>query len=280
MFSMSKRLLVISALVVAALAVSLFFAAGKNKRRPDVVPKSNLLKAVSISVGNLVTQAKELEAKGNLWEARLAYQKLISAYSNSSEVMHWQKKCEELNLRLLFSPTITPKSTLYEIKPGDTLTKIAKEYKTTSELIMKSNRLLNDKIIPTRRLKIWNAPFNILIDKSQNILILKSEEEIMKTYIVSTGTNGSTPVGTFKITNKLLDPTWFKAGAVVPAGNSANLLGSRWLGFDLPGYGIHGTNDPQSLGKQATQGCVRMANSDVEELYSIVPLGTEVTIVD
>jgi lipoprotein-anchoring transpeptidase ErfK/SrfK len=52
------------------------------------------------------------------------------------------------------------------------------------------------------------------------------------------------------------------------------------MGIDVPSYGIHGTTEPQSLGKQVTQGCVRMANPEVEELYTIVPLGTEVTIVD
>jgi lipoprotein-anchoring transpeptidase ErfK/SrfK len=52
------------------------------------------------------------------------------------------------------------------------------------------------------------------------------------------------------------------------------------MGLDLPSYGIHGTTEPQSLGRQATQGCVRMANPDVEELYTIIPIGTEVTIVD
>ena len=52
------------------------------------------------------------------------------------------------------------------------------------------------------------------------------------------------------------------------------------MGFDLKGYGIHGTVDPGSLGQQVTQGCVRMSNSDVEELFSIVPTKTEVTIVN
>ena len=58
------------------------------------------------------------------------------------------------------------------------------------------------------------------------------------------------------------------------------LLGSRWLGFNMPGYGIHGTIEPETIGKQVTAGCVRMRNSDVEELYDILPLGTEVSIVD
>jgi len=52
------------------------------------------------------------------------------------------------------------------------------------------------------------------------------------------------------------------------------------MGFDLAGFGIHGTTEPQTLGRQVTQGCVRMLNAEVEELYAIVPVGTEVTIVD
>ena len=233
------------------------------------------------SVSGLAKQALELEGKGDMLEARSIYQRLINEFPSSGEVINWEKKIEDLNMKLLFSPTVVlKKSTLYEIKPGDTLAKIAKEYKTTIELIMRSNNLHDDKIVPGRKIKVWTSPFSIVVDKSQNTLILKSDEEIMKTYIVSTGLNNSTPVGNFKITNKLLNPTWFKAGAVVPAASPENILGSRWLGLDLPGYGIHWTVDPKNLGKQVTQGCVRMSNADIEELYSIVPVGTEVTIVD
>ncbi|MEW6075005.1 MAG: L,D-transpeptidase family protein [Candidatus Omnitrophota bacterium] len=232
------------------------------------------------SAATLLMQAKELESKNSILEAKQIYQRLVSEYPASKEILNWQKKTEDLNIRLLFSPVLTPKSTLYEVKPGDTLTKISKAFNTTVELIKKGNNLADDTIIPGKKLKIWTAPFTIFVDKSQNLLILKSDDEIIKTYVVATGANNSSPVGTFKITNKLQNPTWFKAGAVVPSDSPENILGSRWLGFDLAGYGIHGTTDPQSLGKQVTQGCVRMSNQDVEELYSIVPVGTEVTIVD
>jgi lipoprotein-anchoring transpeptidase ErfK/SrfK len=160
------------------------------------------------------------------------------------------------------------------------LAKIAREFKTTPDLIKVSNNLSGDKIIPGRKIKVWTIPFSILVDKSQNILILKSDEEIIKTYIVSTGKDNSTPVGSFKINSKLVDPTWYKSGAVVPPGSPENVLGSRWLGINLPSYGLHGTTEPQKLGQQVTQGCVRLSNADVEELYVIVPQGTEVIIVD
>ena len=232
------------------------------------------------SARSLSGQARALEAKGSLLEAKLLYQKLVNNFPESPEVMDWQKKTEDLNIKLLFSPGLTPKSLIYEIRSGDTLNKIAREYKTTVELIMKSNNINDELIIPGRKIKIWSASFNILVDKSQNILLLKSEEEIIRGYIVSTGKNNCTPAGTFKIVNKLINPTWFKAGAVVPPESAENVLGSRWMGFDLAGYGIHGTIEPKELGKQVTQGCVRLSNADVEELYTIVPLGTEVTIIE
>jgi len=236
--------------------------------------------APGVSITVLVNQAKAAETESDFAGARKAYQELLNNFPGSNDVMNWQKKVEDLNIKLLFSPAITPKSILYEIKPGDTLAKIAREHKTTMELIMKSNNLSSDKIFPGKKIKVWTAPFSILVDKSQNLLLLKSDEEVVKTYVVSTGLNNSTPVGTFKIVNKLQNPTWFKAGAVVSPGSPENVLGTRWLGFDLAGYGIHGTTEPQNIGKQVTQGCVRMVNSEVEELYTIIPTGTEVTIID
>lgn len=233
------------------------------------------------SARNLFNQARQLEAKGSLFEAKLLYQKLVNDFPESPKVADLEKRAEEINVKLLFSPVITPQSILYQIKPGDTLDKIARFYKTTTELIMKSNNITNQSlIIPGSKIKIWNVPFNILVNKSQNILLLKSDEEIFKTYIVSTGKNNCTPTGTFKVVNKLPHPTWFKAGAIVPAQSPENVLGTRWMGFDLAGYGIHGTTEPKDLGKQVTQGCVRLSNSDVEELYSIIPVGTEVTIIN
>jgi lipoprotein-anchoring transpeptidase ErfK/SrfK len=280
---MNKRILIIAGIIFVILVIFVLFkiisrpaslspeSSGERKGKP-------LFSFSSAPV--LYKEAKEMENKQNFYEAKLLYQKLVTEFPNSAEVMNWQKKQEELNIKLLFSPAPTPKSTIYEIKPGDTLTKIANEFKTTVELLQKANGINDAKIMPGEKIKVWTAPFSISIDKSQNILILKSDEEIIKTYVVATGANNSTPVGKFKIVNKIISPTWFKAGAVVAPDSPENILGSRWMGINLVGYGIHGTTDPQSVGKQVTQGCVRMVNSDVEELYTIVPVGTEVTIAD
>ncbi|MBU4252145.1 MAG: L,D-transpeptidase family protein [Candidatus Omnitrophica bacterium] len=270
---MNKKLLII---IIAVLAIAGIFVILRSKKIDNRVQSAK----PSSSKHGLFNQARQLEVKGQLLEAKLLYQKLVNDFPESPEVMNWQKKTEDLNIKLLFSPALTPKSIIYQIRPGDTLNKIAREHKTTTELIMKSNNINDALIVPGRKIKVWNAPFNILVDKSQNILMLKDNEEIIKTYTVSTGKNSCTPVGKFKIVNKLPNPTWFKSGAIVPPQSAENVLGTRWMGFDLAGYGIHGTIEPKDLGKQVTQGCVRLSNADVEEIYSIIPVGTEVTIIE
>lgn len=220
------------------------------------------------------------EKQGKLAGARDAYKKAFESYPDMAIVKNTKSKIEELNMKILFSPLVDSAGKIYEVQAGDSLAKIARVFGTTVDLLKKSNNLSNDMIRVGMRLKVVTGKFSVVIDKSQNLLLLKLNEDIIKTYKVATGANNSTPVGTFKIVNKLVDPVWYKAGAAVPPGSPENILGTRWMGISQAGYGIHGTTDPASIGKQSTAGCVRMRNEDVEELYSILPEGTEVTVVD
>jgi len=185
-----------------------------------------------------------------------------------------------LNMKMLFSRFEGEGSNFYTVAPGDSLYVIAKKYETTVELIKKSNGLTKDTIYPDMKLKIVTDRFSVGVDKSENVLTLFLNDKPLKHYSVATGKGSSTPTGKFKIVNKLKDPTWYRAGAVVPPDSPENILGTRWLGFDYPGYGIHGTTLPETIGKQESSGCIRMFNEDVEELYSILPHGAQVFITD
>lgn len=183
--------------------------------------------------------------------------------------------------KTFISPSADDHSVIHEVKAGDTLTSISKKYHVTIDLIRRINHIQNDKLILGAKLKIPTYKLSIVVDKSQNSLILKGDEAVLKTYVVSTGTNNSTPVGVFKVTNKLVNPTWYKPdGKVIPYGDPTNLLGTRWMGLTKKGYGIHGTTEPEKLGQQVTDGCIRMKNEEVEELYGFLTPGVEVTIVD
>ena len=87
------------------------------------------------------------------------------------------------------------------------------------------------------------------------------------------------PTGTFKIITSIQHPTWYTKGRTVPPG-PANPLGTRWLGLSRKGYGIHGTNRPDSIGHNASHGCIRMRNREVEELFKIVAVGDQVELYD
>jgi lipoprotein-anchoring transpeptidase ErfK/SrfK len=86
------------------------------------------------------------------------------------------------------------------------------------------------------------------------------------------------PTGTFKIVNSIEDPTWYTKGRTVAPGPH-NPLGTRWLGLSAKGYGIHGTNVPSSIGKNASHGCIRMRNRDVEQLFKMVNVGDQVDLI-
>jgi lipoprotein-anchoring transpeptidase ErfK/SrfK len=87
------------------------------------------------------------------------------------------------------------------------------------------------------------------------------------------------PTGVYQIVNTIADPTWYTKGKIVPPGK-CNPLGTRWLGLSRKGYGIHGTNRPGSIGRNASHGCIRMRNREVEELFKMVAVGEKVELYD
>ena len=228
-----------------------------------------------------VQEARRLQKEGKYLEAQKLYEETLADTSLAKQDKGWiRRRVEALNMEILFSKFETPESQLHTVVAGDSLYAIAKKYHTTIDLIKKSNGLHKDVIIPGMKLKVITGEFSILVDKSSNILYLKLNDKVLTRYRVATGTENGTPTGDFKIASRIENPTWYKAGAVIAPGAPDNSLGTRWLGFDYPGYGIHGTIEPESIGKQVTSGCVRMINKQVEELYIIVPEGTKVTIKD
>jgi lipoprotein-anchoring transpeptidase ErfK/SrfK len=266
------RVLIIGAILIAGVAIAMFFFSRGRIDTPERVE--------AVSPSTYLKEAEDALRADDLLTAKKLYLKAKEEIDDSQKLKDIQSKIEGLNVRILFSPVIDECSAAYTVEAGDALAKIARKFHTTVNLIKRANGLETDVIVPGQKLKVAKCPFSIVIDKSQNLLLLKSQGEVIKTYIVSTGTNNSTPVGAFQIVNKLPNPTWFRTGAVIPPDSAENILGTRWMGFNLKGYGIHGTTEPQDLGKQVTMGCIRMRNGDVEELYDIVPVGTEVTIVD
>lgn len=127
---------------------------------------------------------------------------------------------------------------------------------------------------------VYSMVYSITIDKSDHKLYLFYNGKLRNYFPVGTGRKPSyTPTGTFKIINKAKFPTY----EGIPGGSPKNPLGARWMGLNKVSkkgkrYGIHGTNNPGSIGKNSSGGCIRMHNKDAIFLYNLVSVGTQVKI--
>lgn len=118
----------------------------------------------------------------------------------------------------------------------------------------------------------------LVLSIQDRMLALTEDGIVLKTYHVAVGKPSTpSPAGEMKIINKVVDPAYYHKGTVVQPGKG-NPLGSRWMGLTRPGYGIHGTNVQNSVGKAASHGCFRMRKHDVEELFAQVRVGDLVEI--
>jgi lipoprotein-anchoring transpeptidase ErfK/SrfK len=118
----------------------------------------------------------------------------------------------------------------------------------------------------------------IIVSIQDRKLALLEGDKAVKIWDVAVGAESSpSPNGNYTIANRLRKPTYYHHGKVIKPGPS-NPLGSRWLGLSIKGFGIHGTNAPKSIGKNASHGCIRMRNRDVEELFELVKAGDAVEI--
>jgi L,D-transpeptidase ErfK/SrfK len=124
---------------------------------------------------------------------------------------------------------------------------------------------------PTRR---------IVISIPDRKLAVLESDKVVRIFPTAVGKASTpSPAGSFTIVQRIPDPTWYTKGKIVPPGK-ANPLGTRWLGLSAKGYGIHGTNNPASIGTNASHGCIRMRNRDVEQLFEMVDVGDAVELLD
>ena len=119
----------------------------------------------------------------------------------------------------------------------------------------------------------------IVVSLEDRKLALIENGQVKKVYTVAVGKPSTpSPVGTFTIERRIVNPTYHHHGKTVLPG-PGNPVGTRWMGLSIQGYGIHGTNEPRSIGKAASHGCIRMAKADVEEIFELVAVGDTVELV-
>lgn len=161
---------------------------------------------------------------------------------------------------------------IHTVKQGETLFQISKDYRTLMQAIIRANPGLEpNRLYPGQTIVIpgfpepETIPYRIEVSINNRQLRLFRNDVLQKQYPIAVGRMlHGTPVGNFIIVNK--------------APNPGGPYGTMWMSLSKEHYGIHGTNEPSSIGKAVSRGCIRMYNRDVEELARIVPIGTRVYI--
>ncbi|MBU9722930.1 MULTISPECIES: L,D-transpeptidase family protein [Bacillaceae] len=161
---------------------------------------------------------------------------------------------------------------IHTVKPGETLFQISEDYRTPMNQLLAANPGIDpDLIFSGQGLTIpgfppvETIPYSIHVSLTDRTLTLFFQGEVQKVYPVAVGRIlHETPVGSFIIINK--------------APNPGGPFGDMWMSLSKKHYGIHGTNDPSSIGKYVSKGCIRMYNADVLALSKVVPIGTPVVI--
>ncbi len=224
-------------------------------------------------------EARSLQAAGQIPAAREKALGALAAAKDPALQRQIEDLLGQIHTALIFTPSPMAEKVDYTIQPGDRLAGIAKQHGTTIELVTRGNGIKSAVIRPGDRLRILSGKFSILVDKSDNELVLSLNDRFFKRYRVGTGKFEKTPAGQFKITDRIAQPTWWRPdGKAVPFGDKENVLGTHWLSLDVPGYGLHGTWEPDTVGKQESAGCIRLVNADIEELFTLLPVGTPVVI--
>jgi L,D-transpeptidase ErfK/SrfK len=151
----------------------------------------------------------------------------------------------------------------------------------SSELKAKAKLVVAIMVLAAARVHAQEQPETvrqIVVSLTDRKMALIENGQVKKTYAVAVGKKSTpSPTGTFKVVRRVSNPTYYHEGQVIEPGPE-NPVGTRWIGLDKKGYGIHGTNAPRSIGKAASHGCIRMAKKDLEELFEIVRAGDVVEI--
>jgi LysM repeat protein len=173
----------------------------------------------------------------------------------------------------------------YMVESGDTLGGIRKRFLNLHPELCICVGLLRwvnatgKYLHPGQTLRIPTDASSVDIYLEARLLVYRHGSEIVRAWDVGIGKVGhDTPLGQFQIGDKESEPSW----KLLPHGHPDNPLGTRWLGWHRGGekssFGIHGTREPEGVGDRVSQGCVRMRNGDVEELYELLPRGAQIRV--
>jgi lipoprotein-anchoring transpeptidase ErfK/SrfK len=265
--------------------------------RPPGSPGSpNSPGSTSARAGSQLTRGMNMIREGRLVQGRRELSQLLFADAADLSPLDAQSIRDTLasvNKQLIFSSEITPGDPLaesYLVQRGDYLSRIAPRYAIPYQFIERINRIKAERLQAGKNIKVIKGPFHARISKSDfrmDIYINDPDGRplFVRSFPVGLGKSDSTPQGAFVVqaNSKVQNPSWRnpRTGEFFGKDDPKNPVGEYWLALkgtepateSVTGYGLHGTIDPSSIGRQASMGCIRMRSKDIELVYDMLEGG-------
>ncbi len=243
-----------------------------------------------------IAHGQQLFQQGKPLEARKILNDLLigqAANLSVADTHAVRQILAQINQTLVFSPRAVagdPFAEYYKVQPGDFLSTIAPRYNVPYQLIELINNVSARRIRVGQRIKVIHGPFHAVVSKSgyrMDVYLAGSggQRVYVRSFRVGLGEDDSTPLGTWIVRrgSKLSNPGWTnpRTGKVYGSDDPANPIGEYWIGLQgidentkgLVGYGIHGTIEPDSVGKQVSMGCIRLKADDIDMVYKLLTDG-------
>ncbi len=167
----------------------------------------------------------------------------------------------------------------HQVQPGETLEQIADSCRIPWELLAKINGIRDPQSVrPGQQLKVVRGPFQAVILLGAHELTLMLGDCYAGRFPIGIGKEHQPAEGTYVVKDKRKNPTYYGAGGItIDANDPNNPLGERWIGLGDQ-VGIHGTNDPKSVGGNQSAGSVCLGNRDIDDVFDILSVGSRVVV--
>jgi lipoprotein-anchoring transpeptidase ErfK/SrfK len=284
------------------LSASAPLASASTQPSPHAAPDGSARLASASLSGSPLLDAKSRMDSGKLLEARkILNTALVSNVLPETDARTARQLLNQINATVVFSTKRFADDEFggtFSVPPGGVLAKIANSHEVSPELLMRINGITDARRLRAgQAIKVLNGPFHALINKSQFSLEVWLGEPQAKgsmyitSFPVGLGKDDSTPTGVWAIQNKVKNPTYYspRGEGIIAADDPKNPLGEYWIGLTgtdghavgKTSYGIHGTIDPSSIGKQQSMGCIRLKNEDIAQVFEMLLEGkSTVTVKD
>ncbi|HEX4124394.1 MAG TPA: L,D-transpeptidase family protein [Tepidisphaeraceae bacterium] len=250
--------------------------------------------AIVLSATPLV-DAKAKKDSGDLVGARdILNAALLAGHLGDADQDAARKELSDINQVLIFSPLKSVNDPLaqgYKVQPGEHLATIAARHDVSWDLLATINHIDPRHLRSGSTIKVVNGPFFAVVTKSKFRMDIYlggpggPGSTFITSYPVGLGKDDSTPTGLWHVMpgEKIRHPIYYspRGGGVIAADDPKNPLGGYWIGLEgdqgqavgKTSYGIHGTIDPDSIGKQESMGCIRLHADDIAMVYQLLVEG-------